>query len=158
MAVLSNNRKNSITPQILSKLLGIGLKTAADNFKATTKMGYQYQKGKFVHRYRTEQRQMKYQRIDCILYTDTSCSKRKFKQSITCGQLFLTYFNFFHFRGITSKKLACIALAELFEIFRVPRHVNRNNAKELTSAPHWRRVREKPAGIHTTHIKHYIPW
>ena len=51
-----------------------------------------------------------------------------------------------------SKKLAYIALAELFERFGVPRKFHSDNAKELTSAPHWRRVCEKQAVLQTNHI------
>ena len=80
------------------------------------------------------------------------------QQGSTCVQIFLTYFNFFHFRGLTSKKLAHIALAEFFEIFGVPRQIHIDNAKELMSAPNWRRVWEKQAGLQTTQIEPHSLW
>ena len=134
--VSSTTRKFLITPQILSKSWGIGFKIVADSIRVTMKMGYQLHHGKIFRPYRTEQRQMQYQRLDCILYTDTLFSSRKLQQGSTCGQPFLIDFNFSHYRGLAPKKLAYIALAELFERFRVPRQPHRDNAKELMSLPH----------------------
>ena len=57
-----------------------------------------------------------------------------------------------------SNKLAYIVLAEFFERFGVPRKIHRDNAKELSSAPHWRQVCEKQAGLRTTQIGPHSPW
>ena len=80
------------------------------------------------------------------------------QQGSTCGKTIFTDLNFFRFRGLTSNKLAYIALAELFDRFGVPKQLHRDNDKEITSAPHWKKVWEKQAGLHTIHIKPHSPW
>ena len=57
-----------------------------------------------------------------------------------------------------SKKLAYNALAEFCERFGVPRQLHIYNDKELTLAPHWRRVCKNQEGLHTTQIEPHSPW
>jgi hypothetical protein len=157
-AVTSNERKAGITPQDLAEKWGIGLKTAADTLAVTTQMGYRKQQGPFTRRYRTEQQQLRYQRLACTVYTDTMFSKVKSQQGSTCGQLFLTDFNFVHFFGLTSKANAHLALSDFFARFGVPRHLHSDNAKELTTQKEWRKVCKKHAGIRTTTTEPHSPW
>ena len=80
------------------------------------------------------------------------------QQGGTCGQLFLVDFNFLHFRGLVSKKLAYIALAEFFEIFVVPRKIHSDKDKELTLAQYLWWVCKNQARLHTTDIDTLILW
>ena len=158
VAVSSTTLKSLITHKILPKRWGIGLKTAADTLRETTKMGYWSKQGKFAHWYRTNQRKMGYQRLDCILYNDTLFSKRKLQPGSTCGQCFLIDFNFFYFWGLTFKKLAYTALVELFERFGVHRQLHSYKAKENMSEPQWWKLCKKQENIHTTHTKPHSQW
>ena len=71
---------------------------------------------------------------------------------------FLSQISTFHFLGLRSKKLAYISLKDIFERFGVPMMLHINNTKNIMSAPYWRQVCEKQAGIHTTKIKPHSPF
>ena len=80
------------------------------------------------------------------------------QQGRTCGQLFLKYFKYLHFRGLTFKKLAYIAFEKFFERSEVYRQLHIYNTKEIKLAPHLRQVFDNQEGLHTNQIKPNSQW
>lgn len=122
----STNRQSKVTKEDLSQLWQIGLEAAERTLRATTQRGVRTITRPLTRRLRTRQEHLRYHVLNCQFYTDTLFSKVKTLEGNTCGQLYVTDFDFVYFYPMRSKSEAKYSLDALV------RHVNGTPARLLS--------------------------
>jgi len=107
-------------------------------------------------RFRTKNVMLKYNRLNCRLYSDTFFSNVKSIQGHSCGQLFVTDFGYSKFVPMESKAEAGYALQDTIRDIGIPNHIHTDGAKELIQG-RWKEIC-KDANINTTHTEPESPW
>ena len=107
-------------------------------------------------RFRTKNVMLKYNRLNCRLYSDTFFSNVKSIQGHSCGQLFVTDFGYSKFVPMKSKAEAGYALQDTIRDTGIPNHIHTDGAKELIQG-RWKEIC-KDANINTTHTEPESPW
>jgi hypothetical protein len=131
--VRTKSRHSTMEPMELSRRWGIGLLTAQKTLRVTTQRGLRTAVHPLHRRYRTQQQQLRYNRLNSKFYSDTMFSSSVSVRGNTCGQIFVNDLNYSKFIPLKSKGDAGMALEELFQDVGVPTHMHTDGAKELTT-------------------------
>ena len=138
----TKKRHHEVTPVSLAKRWGIGLDTASKTIKVTTQKGARSAVHPLHRRYRTKQQQMRYQTLNCTMYSDTLFASTKSSRGNTMSQVFATDTDFARVVHMSAKSDAGNALTDVFQTVGVPRHMVTDGAKELTQGTWGKRIKE----------------
>jgi Reverse transcriptase (RNA-dependent DNA polymerase) len=157
MAVRSKTRKFTLSAEKLAQRWSISLESAQRTLQATTQRFIRSAMDPIDRRFRTQQTQFRYNRLNTRFYLDTMFSNLRSTRGNSCAQVFVNDFGFSKLIPMKSKGDAGLALDELFSDIGVPTMLHTDGAKELTGG-RWKQVREKHGGIRQTLAEPYSPW
>ena len=103
---IQHHQKGTVSPELIAKRWGIGIKTTKRMFNATTQLGvrdYTYLQGACKLKHTVYQ--LKFPRLRGDMYTDTMFSNTKSLVQNTCAQIFTRDFNWVAFYPM--KNLTC---------------------------------------------------
>jgi hypothetical protein len=132
MAVRSKTRKFTLSAEKLAQRWSISLEAAQRTLQATTQRFIRSALDPIDRRFRTQQAQFRYNRLNTRFYSDTMFSNTRSTRGNSCGQVFVNDFGFSKLIPMKSKGDAGLALDELFSEVGVPTALHTNGAKELT--------------------------
>ena len=143
----SKDKKYNISPETLASKWNIGLEAAKRTLKATTQRGIRSSANPSIaRRFRTNDRQLRYNRLNTDLFTDTMFSTVKSSRGNTCGQVYSNDLEWTRFFPMTSKSMAHESLDLLFKRDGVPRALISDGAHELVQGQF--RKKARAAGCH----------
>ena len=128
--ILTSDRHHEITPEMLSRKWGCGLKTARATLDHTTQMAVRSAVGPLTRRYRTDIMQLHYKRLNTRIYTDTMFSKAKSLKDHTCSQIFTDGKGFIHSIPMKSKSEASQTLRQFLQDFGIPNYLTYDGSRE----------------------------
>ena len=157
---IATRKKDMMTPESLSKLWGIGLKTATRTLSATSHQCIR-ELGTLTRRFRTDKAHMRYKRLatrEGRFYVDTLFTKVRSIRGYTCGNLYTTTLGFFKFFPMeTSTGAECAStLQTMLEIVGTPPSIHCDNAKDFVKGAFAKKA--KKYGISLTTTEPYSPW
>lgn len=152
----STSRGSELTPEFLSRQWGIGLQSAKNTIRVTTQKGIRSFANPIHRRYRTNQQQMKYNRLNTRFYSDTFFAQTKSVNGNTCQQIFVNTDDYTRVYPMKSKADAHCALTDLFTTVGVPRAIHTDGASELTEGE-WRRKCQL-YDVEMTRTEAHSPW
>ena len=132
--VITTDRHHEITPELLARKWGCGLKTATNTLKVTTQLGVRSAIGPLTRRYRTDLLQLHYRRLSTTFYTDTMFSKEKSLKGNTCAQIYTDGKGYIRADPIPTKKNTGKTLQRLIEDVGIPNKLIYDGAKEQVKA------------------------
>jgi hypothetical protein len=156
-AVASKTRHVELSPAQLAKMWHVGVDVAASTLKSTTQDGIRTAVRPISRRYRTEQQQFKYNRLNSQFYSDT------FKATVPSiggniyGQIFVNDIGFVKVVPMKKKSEASIALNTFFMDVGVMNDLHTDGAKEMQSKD-WDKVLNKFGGVKQSVVEPYSPW
>jgi hypothetical protein len=156
-ATKSTARHPEVKAHDLARRWGIGLDTAERTLKVTTQKGIRHAVHPIHRRYRTQQQQYRYNRLNTKFYSDTFFSTTKSLNGNKMAQMFINDLEFSKVVPMEFKSDAGEALSSLFEDVGVPTELHTDGAKEMTMG-NWNKVRTNQGGIKQTIVEPYSPW
>lgn len=130
---ITHYRKGTVSPQLIGMRWGIGIHTAQRTFSNTTQLGvrdFSYSTGS--KRLKHTAYQLKHRRLRADVYTDTMFLEVKSLGQNTCGQVFVTDFNWTAFYPLQQKADAHLALESVVDDYGIFNSIIPDNAPELT--------------------------
>ena len=160
IGAIATRRKDKVTPEDLSELLGIGLKTAKRTLAATTHQCIRTV-GNLTRRFRTDKAHMRYKKLSTregMFYVDTLFSKVISIRGFKCGNLYTTTLGFKKFFPMESKsgQEATATLQSLIELVGIPPAIHSDGAKEFIKGEFHKRCRKYT--IQQTSTEPNSPW
>jgi Reverse transcriptase (RNA-dependent DNA polymerase) len=153
----SKTRRPKQSAESLAQRWGISLEAAERTLLATTQKFIRTAQLPIHRRYRTQQQQFRYNRLNTRFYSDTMFVSTKSIRGYTCGQVFVNDTGFSRVYPMKSKSMAGTALSTLFSDVGVPTSLHTDGAKEMTLG-HWKEIRDKHGGIKQTIVEPHSPW
>ncbi len=154
----TGKRKGNLTAERLAKNWSISLDSAKQTLKVTTQRGVRTTANPSLsRRFRTNDRQLRYRRLRCDMYTDTLDAKTVMsKRGNKYAQIFATRFGWYRAFPLKAKSEAHQAVSILFARDGVPNVMVMDGAREQTLGDFRRKCRE--AGCHIKQTEPYSPW
>ena len=153
----TSNRSSTIRPQDLMKRWGIGLETAKQTLNVTTQRGIRTVANPAIsRRFRTNDRQLRYRRLNADLFTDTLKAKTKSFRGNEYAQAYGTPFKWARFHPIQKRDQAHHTLGILFARDGYPPNIICDNAMEQVGGVFRRKCTE--TGIHMKTTEPHTPW
>jgi hypothetical protein len=128
-----------VSKEHLTQNLAVPITVARDTVKATTQEFIRSAVHPIERRYRTKNAMLKYNRLQCKMYSDTFFSNSPSLLGNKCGQLFVTDFSYMRFVPMKNKSKAGFALQELIQEVGKPNQMHTDGAKQLTTGK-WKEV------------------
>ena len=153
---IQQHRKGTVSPELIAKRWGIGIKTAKHMYNTTTQLGvrdYTYLQG--TCRLKDTVYQLKFRRLRGDVYMDTMFSNTKSIAQNTCEQIFTTDFNWVAFYPIKKKPDMSEALELLISDHGAFNNIIPDNTPELTSG-NFKHTANK-FGIHICPVEAWMP-
>ena len=101
---ISSSRQNGISPEALDGKWDIGLTTAKRTTKVTTQQGVRtVEHPIFQRRFRTNNRKLRYYRLNSTMFTDTYFSSIKSTRGNTCAQIWTNYIEWIRIDPMSTK-------------------------------------------------------
>ena len=157
-SIKSAEKRPTITPQRLAKNWGIGIALAKKTLAATTQRGVRtVLHPTLSRRFRTNDRQLRYRRLACDMFTDTLEARTKswFRQN-RYAQVFATRFGWVRVFPMKAKSDAHEGLSLLAQRDGVPRVMVMDGSKEQTLGTFRKKAREM--GMQIKQTEPYSPW
>ena len=155
--VTSSERRKAIDPVTLSKKWGIGLEVAKQTVKVTTQRGIRtVLHPSLSRRFRTNDRALRYRRLQHDMFTDTLISKTTSKRGNKCAQIFGTGFGWTRAFPMKNRSYAHEGLSLLAKRDGAPPTVFMDNAREQAMGKFRHKCRE--IDIHVKQLEPYTPW
>jgi hypothetical protein len=152
----SVRRKGTVTAADLARRWHIGLDAAQRTIDRTTQLGVRdYSHSLGTRRLRHSTQQLKYRRLNSVVYTDTMFSGCRSLQQNTCAQVYVTPFEWTRVYPIKSKKDAHLTLDLLHHQYGVFHTIIPDNARELTQKDFLDKARRAGSIIHP--VEAYTP-
>jgi hypothetical protein len=129
-----SKKKDTLAPEDLAKLWGIGLKTAKRTLLATTHECIRTV-GDLTRRFRTDKAHMRYRRLSTkhgLFYVDTLKSKVKSIRGFTCGNLYTNSLGFRKFFPMEAESNTPHTLQKFISMVGLPPRIHADNAKVFT--------------------------
>jgi hypothetical protein len=154
----TGKRKGNLTAERLAKNWSISLDSAKQTLKVTTQRGVRTTANPSLsRRFRTNDRQLRYRRLRCDMYTDTLDAKTvTSKRGNKYAQIFATRFGWYRAFPLKAKSEAHEAVSILFARDGVPNTMVMDGAKEQTLGDFRRKCRE--ASSHIKQTEPHSPW
>jgi hypothetical protein len=157
MALNSSKPQNAISAEALSNNWKIGLETAKRTVDVTAQCGVRsVEHSSITRQYRTNDRMLRYNRLNCNLFSDTMFSTVMSRCHFTCAQVYTNKFEWTQLYPMKSKKDAHETLSALFVESGVPQVLITDDAPELVKDEFRRKALE--AGCQTKVCEPYSPW
>jgi hypothetical protein len=106
-SIITNERHSVATPEDLARLWNIGIQTAKDTVRVTTKKGIRTATHPMTRRVRVDHLHLHRQRLRGTWYADTLLSKVKSKLGNTCANNVYTQVKFMRVVPMISRKDTC---------------------------------------------------
>ena len=157
-SVATKEKAIGVLPEDLVKRWNIGLKAATQTIKVTTQRGVRT----ILHptlsrRFRTNDRQLRYRRLPCEVFTDTlEASTPSWHRQNWYAQVFTTRSGWTRVYPMRKKSDAHEALSLLAQRDGVPSSIIMDGAREQTMAEFRRKAKEM--GCHIKVTEPYSPW
>ena len=156
-SALSSVTKPVLDAPTLARRWGIGLEAAKNTLKKTTQRAIRTVAHPSIsRRFRTNDRQLRYRRIPCDMFTDTFVTEVKSRRGNTCCQVFGTKNGWKRAFPMRAKSEAHEALSLLFQRDGVPVKIIMDGAKEQVMGKFRKKCRE--AGSHVHQLEPHTPW
>ena len=153
----TSKRSSTLQPATLARNWGIGLEAAKRTLLATTQRGIRTVSNPALsRRFRTNDRQLRYRRLRCDLFTDTLESSVLSKRQNRYAQVFGSSWGWARAFPMKKKSDAHEALSLLFARDGVPNKMIMDGAKEQIMGEFRRKCRE--ADCHVRQTEPYTPW
>ena len=153
----TTGRANKITAEKLSQTWSIGLQTAKRTLKTTTQRGVGSVANPSIERCLwTNDRQLRYRRLNTNLYTYTMFSNTPSTRGNTGGQIYTNDMDWTRFYPMKSKSQAHETLSVLMSRDGVPATLISDGAKEQVKGQFWSKARQ--AGIHCKETEPHSQW
>ena len=155
---LNSNATNSLTPEGLAKLWGIGIKIARRTLKATTHQCVRTV-GDLTRRFRTKKAHMRFRRLTTRhgqFYVDTLKSKVKSIRGFTCGNLYTNNLGFRKFFPMSSETETPPTLQAFITLVGLPQAIHSDNAKAFVEGDFSRKCTKYD--IKQTFTEPHSPW
>jgi len=157
-SLTTKERKCKVSPEDLVKRWNIGLKAASKTIQVTTQRGVKT----ILHptlsrRFQTNDRQLRYQRLSCEVFTDTmQASTVSWQRQNKFAQVFTTQFGWTRAFPMKKKSDAHEGLSLLAQRDGVPHSIIMDGSREQTMSEFNRKAREM--GCHIKVTEPYSPW
>lgn len=157
-SVKSGKRGTAIGPETLAKNWGIGLNKAKRTLEATTQHGVRTMlHPTLMRRFRTNDRQLRYRRLNCDMFTDTmEAQSKSWFRGNRYAQVFATRFGWARAFPMKKKSEAHEGLSLLARRDGVPATLVMDGSKEQTMGE-FRRV-ARQIGVHVKQTEPHSPW
>jgi hypothetical protein len=156
-ALQSSTRTNAVTPEQLSQRWNIGLPKAKKTLLVTTQRGTRTVAFPSLEaRFRTNDRQLRYRRLNTALYTDTMFASTISTRGNSCAQVFVNDLEWVRSFPLRRKGDAHTCLDLLFPEDGVPNTMIMDDAKELVGGEF--RLKCRRAGCYSKTLEPYSPW
>jgi hypothetical protein len=158
ISAMNTAQKQKLTPEQLSKLWNIGLKTARRTLLATTHQCVKTT-GQLTRRFRTDKAHLRYKRLSTRhgrFYVDTLFSKVKSIRGFTCGNLYTNSLGFRKFFPLETESQTPKTLQSFITLVGLPPHIHADNAKVFTDGDFGAKCTKY--GIHQTFTEPHSPW
>ena len=156
-STVTSKRRQGVDATTLARRFGIGIDAAKRTLDRTTQRGVRtVTHSNLSRRYRTNDRQLRYKRLGCDMFTDTLQSSVTSKRMNKHAQVFGTNFGWARVFPMQKKGDAHHALSLLFKRDGVPDTLFMDNSKEQTLGDFRRKARE--ADSHVKQLEAYSPW
>jgi hypothetical protein len=154
----TGKRKHTLSAERLAKNWVISLDAAKQTLEVTTQRGVRtVANPSLSRRFRTNDRQLRYRRLRCDMYTDTLDAKTVVsKRGNKYAQIFATRFGWYRAFPLKAKADAHFGLSTLFARDGVPNVMVMDGAKEQIQGDFRRKCRE--AGCHVKQTEPHSPW
>ena len=157
VSLTSSKKRSGITPEALVQNWGIGLEAAKRTVEATTQRGIRtVANASLSRRFRTNDRQLRYRRINTDVFTDTMQSSVISKRKNKYCQLFSAPFGWARAFPMQKKSDAHEGLSTLFKRDGVPNNLIMDGSKEQTLAKFRTKCRE--SDCHVKQVEPHSPW
>ena len=157
VSLTSSKKRSGITPEALVQNWGIGLEAAKRTVEATTQRVIRTTaNASLSRRFRTNDRQLRYRRINTNVFTDTMQSGVISKRKNKYAQVFSTPFGWARAFPMQKKSDAHEALSILFKRDGVPNSLVMDGSKEQTLSKFRTKCRE--SDCHVKQVEPYSPW
>ena len=158
LSALRSTAGNTITPEDLARLWGIGLKTAQRTLLATTHRCVKTV-GQLTRRFRTDKAHLRYRRLSTKhgrFYVDTLFSKVKSIRGFTCGNLYTNSLGFRKFFPLEKESHTPKTLQSFITLVGLPPAIHADNAKVFTQGDFGSKCTKY--GIKQTFTEPHSPW
>ena len=156
-ALKTSGNKSVLSPEILAKRFGCGLKTAARTLEVTTQRGVRKTPHPPERRMRTNMAQLRYDRKRLTIYSDTAFPGLQSIRKKSCAQIMTNGYGWDHFFPMASKSEAGDYLGTYVRETRIiPELLVTDNAGEEIGGA-WN-VNRKRYGIGQRYTLPYSPW
>jgi hypothetical protein len=156
-SIKSKDKKYNISPEQLASKWNIGLETAKHTLDATTQRGICSSANPGIaRRFRPNDQQMRYNRLNTDVYTDTMFSTVKSSRGNTCGQIYTNDLEWTRFFHMSSKAQTHETLDLPFKRDGVPHALISDGAYELVKGDF--RQQARATGCHCKETEPYLPF
>lgn len=154
---ISSSRRNGIRPETLAEKWDIGLTTAKRTTRVTTQRGVRtVEHPSMQRRFRTNDRQLRYRRLNTTMFTDTYFSSVKSTRGNTCAQVWTNDLEWTRIDPMPSKKYAHHSAQKLFKNDGVPSKIVMDGAKEQTQGQFKKACQD--ASVLVQRLEYNTPW
>ena len=154
---ISSSRRNGIRPETLAEKWDIGLSTAKRTTRVTTQRGVRtVEHPSMQRRFRTNDRQLRYRRLNTTMFTDTYFSSVKSTRGNTCAQVWTNDLEWTRIDPMSSKKYAHHSAQKLFKNDGVPSKIVMDGAKEQTQGQFRKACQD--ASVMVQRLEYNTPW
>ena len=150
------SKHSYITPEVLARNWGISLETAKRTLDATTQLGVRTRPQDLVRRFMTNDRMLRYTRLNVEMYTDTAKAAVKSHDGMQWVQVYCTPGGWVKAYPMAKKSEAPLTLQELLKEVGAPYKLILDNSLEQTKGDFRKIARD--AGIRLIQTEPYSPW
>ena len=155
--VATSTKRNKVDPEELSSKWGIGISAAKRTLKVTTQRGIRtVLHPSLSRRFRTNDRQLRYRRLRCDVFTDTLITNVISRRQNRYAQVFGTSFGWSRAHPMKLKSEAHEALSLMFIRDGVPPRIIMDNSLEQTKGKFAKKMRE--ADCHLRQVESHSQW
>lgn len=132
-STFTSDRHHAVTPELLARKWGIGLKTAKDTLANTTQLAIRSAIGPLTRRYRTDLLQQSHKRLKATFYTDTLFAKAKSVKQNKCAQIYTDGKGYVDARPVRNNKSDTLkdTLADIASDVGIPNVLVADGASEI---------------------------
>jgi hypothetical protein len=158
LSSMKTSKNDTLSPEALAKLWGIGLKTARKTLLATEHKCIRTV-GDLTRRFRTDKAHMRYKKLSTKhgrFYVDTLKSKVKSIRGFTCGNLYTNSLGFRKFFPMITESHTPSTLQSFITLVGLPPKIHADNAKVFTSGDFEKKCKKYDIGL--SYTEPHSPW
>ena len=148
--------RSFLTPDALARNWGISLETARRTLDATTQLGIRQRTADLVRRFKTNDRALRYNRLNVEMYTDTAKAGVKSHDQMLYIQVYATHGGWVKAYPMATKADTVHTLQDLLKEVGVPAKLILDNSLEQTKGDFRKMARD--AGIRIVQTEPHSPW